>query len=88
MVFVYIFYTLRYVNKRDVMHVHVRTRKSQICICAHRSGLVKRDHYAVAAASMELGLVYIDLGMLVEAEKQLHSAKLACTCTHIQICTH
>ena len=43
----------------------------------HRSGLIKHDHYAVAAASMELGLLYIHLGLLEEAEKQLHSAKLA-----------
>ena len=65
----------------------IRTRGSQLCTHAHRSSLVKRDHYAIAAASMELGFIYIDLGMLEEAEKQLHSAKLAHTCTYIQILT-
>lgn len=46
------------------------------CTCRGcRGDLVKHDRYVLAAASMELGLVYFDLGMTDQAEKQLHSAK-------------
>ena len=37
---------------------------------------------------LHCGLVYIDLGMLEEAEKQLHSAKLARTYRYIHTNTH
>lgn len=57
-------------------HIHVLT---------HRSGLIKHDYYAVAAASMELGLLFVDLGILDEAEKQLHRAKLG-SIMYIQRC--
>ena len=41
----------------------------------HRSSLIAHDHYVLAVASMELGLLYLDQGMLDHAERQLLSAK-------------
>ena len=39
------------------------------------SGDVVHDHYAVAAAGMELGLVYTETERWSEAKKQLERAK-------------
>ena len=36
---------------------------------------VKHDRYAVAAADTELGLLYIDMGRLEEAEQILEATK-------------
>lgn len=36
---------------------------------------VKHDRYAVAAADTELGLLYIDMGRLEEAERILEATK-------------
>jgi tetratricopeptide (TPR) repeat protein len=54
-----------------------RTDEAHRCFesILERSELIEHDHYAVAAASMELGLLYLDQGLLDLAEKQLHSAK-------------
>ena len=40
-----------------------------------RGAELQHDHYAAAAASMELGLLLLDLGNLEEAEKVLEQTK-------------
>lgn len=44
-------------------------------IAPYRAEEVKHDRYAVAAADMELGLLYIDMGRLKEAERILEATK-------------
>lgn len=46
-----------------------------ICGSLHRAQDVQHDHYAVAAASLELGLLYLKEGKLVEAEQILEKTK-------------
>lgn len=54
-----------------------RYEEAQRCFQAvvDRGGELQCDHYAAAAASMELGLLYLDMGQLQEAEKTLESTK-------------
>ena len=44
-----------------------------------RSDDVKHDHYALVAATMELGLVYLETSRWKEAERALETAKLVYT---------
>ena len=41
----------------------------------HRAQDVQHDHYAVAAASLELGLLHLKDGRLMEAEQILEKTK-------------
>jgi lipopolysaccharide biosynthesis regulator YciM len=54
-----------------------RTDEAHRCFDSilERSSLIAHDHYVLAVASMELGLLYLDQGMLDHAERQLLSAK-------------
>ena len=54
-------------------HTHTHTHTH-----TQRSGLIKHDHYVLAAARMELAFVCIDQGRLTEAEELLHTTKLVC----------
>ncbi len=45
-------------------------------ILSFRSSKVQHDHYAVAAAHMELGLLYLDTDRIVAAENALETTKL------------
>jgi tetratricopeptide (TPR) repeat protein len=54
-----------------------RTDEAHRCFDSilERSSLIAHDHYVLAVASMELGLLYLDQGILDHAERQLLSAK-------------
>ncbi len=52
-----------------------------------RSSEVQYDHYAVAAASMELGLLYLETGRIQAAETALETTKLVDTSLCVCVCT-
>jgi Tfp pilus assembly protein PilF len=62
---------LRHIHKAIYMHLVIGWCTTR----PHRSSLIAHDHYVLAVASMELGLLYLDQGMLDHAERQLLSAK-------------
>ena len=57
------------------IHIHVHWIVETQVSFLLRGGELHYDHYAAAAASMELGLLYLDMGQLQEAEKTLESTK-------------
>ena len=48
-----------------------------VCLChVCRKHQVQHDHYALAAAGMELGMLYIETGNRAEAKRVLEHTKL------------
>ena len=56
--------------------------------CYTKCSEVSHDHYVVAVACMELGMVYIEQGMLDLAERRLHRAKSDNTGYHMESRIH
>ena len=81
-----IFINLRRTHVLMWLVVYVFVAHTYICTC--RLGEIRHDHYVAAVAGMEMGLLYLDQGMLDLAEKQLSLAKYAHTHTHTHTHTH